>query len=119
MRFVDHHKVPSDVVNFGGLELYKLIGADDDMVFDLKRVEVSHPSLGVVRFGFQNRTGKEELFLQLLVPLLSEISRSDDEDSALAFSPLLGDHEACFDRLAESNFISEKSSLRERGTKCK
>ena len=49
---------------------------------------------------------------------MSEIAKSggeDEEDSAAAFGPALGDDEGGFDRFAEANFVGENDAFGEWG----
>ena len=45
---------------------------------------------GVVRFRFQDQTGEEELFLKLLMPLLAEIGRRDNQAFGASVRPISG-----------------------------
>ena len=53
-----------------------------------------------------------ELVLQLLVPLLAQVGRDDDENFAPPFRPALRDHQARFNGLAETHFVSEEHTAR-------
>ena len=55
-----------------------------------------------------------ERVLQLLMPLLAQVGRHDDEDAALALGPALGDDQTRFDGFAQTHFIGQDYAF-ERG----
>ena len=61
----------------------------------------------VVVLGLQDQAVKVELVLQFLVPLLAQVGRHDDEDTAPALGPALRDDEAGLDRLAQTHLIGQ------------
>jgi hypothetical protein len=93
-----------------GLIAGKLIGANDDL-FGLERTEFADPDSRVEGLRFQDFAGQEKLLRQLLVPLLAEIRRDNDQDATLPLGPLLGEHEAGLDGLAETNLVREQGTL--------
>jgi hypothetical protein len=65
----------------------------------------------VVALGFQNQRLQAELVLQLLVPLLAQVGRDDDEDAPLALCPALGNHQARLDGLAQTHLVGQDHAL--------
>lgn len=61
----------------------------------------------VVAFGFEDQPLQAELVLQLLVPLLAQVRRNDDEDLPPPFGPTLGKDQAGFDGLTQTNLVGE------------
>jgi len=70
--------------------------------------------LRVVRPRLEDAARQEELLAQLLVPLLAQVRRRDDEDAAPALCPALRQHEAGLDRLPEADFVGEDRAARQR-----
>ena len=64
--------------------------------------------------GLDQAARQEELFTQLLMPLLPEVGGGDDENAALAFRPALRKYEARFDGLAESDLVRQQRAFGER-----
>ncbi len=67
----------------------------------------------IERLGFENGRGEKEFFQQLLVPLLAQAGRNNDEDPAFPFSPYLGKNDTGLDSLTQTNFISQDRSTGE------
>lgn len=55
-----------------------------------------------------------ELVLQLLVPLLAQVSWDDDEDAATTLAPTLRDDKTRFNRLSEPDLVSQDYTARKR-----
>ena len=70
--FVDHHQVPLGIGDVRSLAAGEMVGADDDLG-RFEGAEVSLPDRGVVRLGFENPAGQEELLGDLLEPLLAQV----------------------------------------------
>jgi hypothetical protein len=68
---------------------------------------------GVVGLGFEDAAGQEELLGQLLIPLLAQVRRRDDQDAPLALRPLLGEHQTRLDGLAETDLVGQQRALGE------
>ena len=51
--------------------------------------------------------------LQLLMPLLSQVRRNDDQDAPTALRPTLRDDKACLNRFTQTNLVSEEDASRE------
>ena len=83
----------------------------------LERTEVALLDGRVVGLGFQDPAGQEELLGQLLIPLLAQVGRRDDQDAPLALRPLLRQHQAGFDGLAETDFVGQQRALGKRRLK--
>ncbi|OIQ71762.1 hypothetical protein GALL_466190 [mine drainage metagenome] len=107
---VDHHQVPRYGMDITRLALGKLIGADDDLGC-LEGTEMALLDCRVIRLGFENPTGQEELFGQFLKPLLAQVGWCDDQNAPLALGPLLREHEARLDGLAQTHLIRQKRAL--------
>jgi hypothetical protein len=71
----------------------------DDNVLGMKRADVPLLDRSVVGLGFKDAARQEKLLLQLLVPLLAEMCGGDDQNTAFALGPSLGNHQPRFDGL--------------------
>src|ERR1700745_4010891 len=111
MSLINHSEVPCDLPDIRLFGASELVGADDNLGA-IKRVEVPLPNLLVERLGFQQHGGQEELIRKLLMPLFPQTRWDNDENLPLAFSPSLGQEDACLDCLAESYFVSEDRPFR-------
>src|SRR6266498_4442754 len=69
---------------------------------------------GIIGLGFENTARQEELFLQFLVPLLTEIGRGDDQETVFALRPSLGEDKPRLDCLAQTHFIRENGAFGKR-----
>ncbi len=74
---------------------------------------------GVVGLGLQQAAGQKELLGQLLIPLLAQVGRRDDQDAPLALRPLLREHQARLDGFAQAHFVGQQRALRERRSESK
>ena len=81
---------------------------------DLERAELALPDRSVVGLGFENPAGQEELFGQLLIPLLAQVGRRDDQNAPLALRPLLRKHQAGLDGLAQAHFVGQQRAFGKR-----
>ena len=109
--FVDDDEIPRGVGDIGCLVAGELVGTDDEGVVYLERAEAAGTDGGVVGFGLKNGAREEEFFGNLLMPLLAEVGRRDDEDASFALGPLLGNDEARLDGFAETDLVGEESAL--------
>ena len=91
----------------------ELVGADDDLG-RLEGAELALLDGGVVGLGLQDAAGQEELLGQLLIPLLAQIGRRDDQDAPLALRPFLREDQARLDGLAETDLVGQQRALGER-----
>ena len=67
-------------MDVAGLAPGKVVGTNDDF----RRFKGPKPTMFdsfIIRLGFQEAAGQKELFVQLLVPLLAEVGRCDDENA--------------------------------------
>jgi hypothetical protein len=110
---------PRRVRYIGSLVAGELVGANDDGIVYLERAEATGVDGGVVGFGLKNGARKEKLFGKLLVPLLAEVGRRDDEDAPFALRPLLGNDEARLDGFTQTDLVGEQRALRQRRVKRK
>ena len=62
------------------------------------------------RMSFANAAWQEELFLQFLVPLLTEVGRGDDQETAFTLCRSLGEDSSRFYSLAQAHFIRSQNS---------
>ena len=120
MRFVDHHQVPRHALHCVRLASGELVGANDDPV----RTR-THGRCGVEgvrytildrlseRLGLKDRGGQAELVCQLLMPLLAQIGRHDDEDVTLALGPALCDQQASLNGLTQAHLVGQDHAFRE------
>ena len=115
MGFVDDDQVPLDRIDAGGFVPRELVRAYDD-VLGFEWTQISFLDRVVVGLRFEDSTRQKKLFLQLLMPLLPEIGRRDDQNPSSPFRPSLRDHETGFDGLAQANFISQNTALGQWGT---
>lgn len=113
MCFVNDHEIPRDSVNVAGLRTRELVGADDHRIA-LERPESPLTYGFVIRLGFQDAAREEKLLRKLLVPLLAQIGRRNNEHAAPALRPLLRDHEAHLDGLAQAHLVGKDRALRKR-----
>ena len=73
----------------------------------------------VVVFRLQNQRLQTEFVLQLLMPLLAQVGRYDDEDAALALGPALGNDQARFDGFAQPHLVGKDDAFGQRTLKGK
>ena len=95
-----------------GLGLRELVGTDDRAG---RRQERAAPLLladRVVAFGFEDQPLQAELVLQLLVPLLAQVRRHDDEQLAPPFGPALRDDQTGLDGLAQTDLVGQDHAAR-------
>lgn len=107
MRFVEDDQVPVDALDIVSLGLRELVGTDDRTGGEQERVPLLLLADRVVAFGFEDQPLQAELVLQLLMPLLAQVRRNDDEHLPPPFRPALGDDQAGFDGLAQTNLVGE------------
>ena len=77
----------------------------------LERAEVALLDGRVVGLRFQDAAGQEEFLGQLLMPLLAEVGRRDDQNAPLALRPFLREHQARLDGLAQADFVRQQRAL--------
>ena len=107
MRFVEDDQVPVDALDIVSLGLRELVGTDDRTGGEQERVSLLLFADRVVAFGFEDQPLQAELVLQLLMPLLAQVRRNDDEDLPPPLGPALGKDQAGFDGLAQTNLVGE------------
>lgn len=105
--FVQHDQIPGDGLDVFGLGFGKLVRADDGARVAQKRLGQPLFAQGVVAFGFENQPLQAEFVLQLLMPLLAQIGRDDDEHLAPPLRPALGDDQPGLDGFAQTHFIGQ------------
>ena len=115
MRFINHHEIPGRVCHVGRLLAGELVGAYHDFVLRLEWPKVPLPDGCVVGLRFEKLAGQEEFLRQFLMPLLAKRGRHDDKNASLPFSPLLRNHEARLNGLAETNFVRDQRAFGEWG----
>ena len=113
VRFIDHHKIPGNAMEDIGFAFRELVGTDDDFRC-LKRPQISRANRGVVGFRFEDAAGEEKFLVQLLIPLLPQIGRRDDENAPPPLSPFLGEHQAGLDCFSKADLIRKQRALGER-----
>jgi hypothetical protein len=88
----------------------KLEGTDHKLLLleGVARTVLSH---FVVVLGLKNNGRQEELFLNLLRPLLAQVGGRFDQNPALTLGPFLGKHQPRLDGFAKTDFISKNSTL--------
>ena len=111
--FVDHHEVPGQGVDVARLALREMVGADNDLG-RLERAELALSDRNVVRLRLQDAARQKKLFGQLLIPLLAQVGRRDDENPPPALRSFLREHEARFDGLAQADLIRQQRTFRKR-----
>jgi hypothetical protein len=116
--FINHHEIPWRRMDIGRLIARELVGANDNVVTGLERLELSLPDCRIVRFGFENLAWQKKLFAQLLMPLFAQIRRCNHQDAALSLRPFLRNHQPGFDGFAQADFVSEERSFGKRGVEC-
>jgi hypothetical protein len=111
VRLVDDDQVPRGLSKVGVLRAGELVRAENDR----RLVEGVHaPASDSLVEGpaLQDQGGQVKLVRQLLRPLLAQVRRDDHEQVALSLGPLLGEQQARFDRLPETDLVGEDSALR-------
>ena len=108
MRLIAHHQIPC-TDELVGLGVCELVGADEDLITATWGDEC------VDVLTVHQRSRQRELLTQLLLPLLTQRGRGDDEDAALTLCPVLADDDPGLDRLTEANLVSQDHSICERG----
>ena len=89
----------------------ELVRADQHLGEPCCAVRASCSSLS---FGSRSVARDQELLEQLLLPLLAQARRRDDQDAALALGPVLRDDDARFDRLPEADLVGEDDAVQVR-----
>jgi len=110
MRLINDHQFPTESAHVCCFAAGKLVRADDD-VLGVKWLEVPLLDLSIAGPEFENRAWQEELLLQLLVLLFTEMCGGDDQNTASAFGPFWGDDQTGFDGLSQAHFICQDSPL--------
>jgi len=111
--FINDHKVPVRGTDIRCFTARELVRANDD-VLDVEGLGVALLDRSIIGLGFEDAARQEELFLQFLVPLLTEIGRRDGQEMAFALCPSLGKDEPRFDRLPQSHFIRKNGTFGKR-----
>ena len=119
VRFVNDHEVPRRVCDIRRLVAGKLVGTDNDRVTGFEGLEIPGLDRGVIGLGFQNLAGQEKLFGQFLMPLLAQIGRRDDQNTAFPFCPSLRQHQPGLDGFAQTHFIRKQCAFGQRRVKRK
>src|SRR5690606_21942881 len=122
VRFVKHNQIPSDGLDVGSFGLGELIRADDRAIGIVKGQRFSVLTQGVVALGFEDQALQVELVLQFLVPLLTQVGRNNDQNTAAAFGPAHRYNKTSLNGLAEADFVGENYPARERvaaGEQCR
>src|SRR5690606_30088392 len=114
MRFVENDQVPVNALEIVSLGLGELVGTDDRTGGEEEWILSILLADRVVAFGFENQSLQAELVLQLLVPLLAQVGRNDDENLAASLGPALRDDQPCFNGPAAIPFRAVCSSLTKR-----
>lgn len=101
--FVDHNHVKRNRPQFRVPSAGVVVRHDDD-------------SVGRELFAFRLRVhhdvGQIEFVLNLQAPLLSQPGGTDHQQPPLLLSPLLAEHQPCFDGFPQSHFILQDDALR-------
>lgn len=100
-------------MNITGFIAGELVGTDHHR-FALKRAEMLLLDLRVVGLRFQNLAWQEELPAQLLVPLLPQVRRRDDEDAPFSLRSLLRDDQPGLNGFSKSYLVRKNGSFRQR-----
>ncbi len=111
---VDHREVPGRNHKLFRVTRGELERANDQRVLLERSADAVLDHL-VVILGFENECREKELFLQLLRPLLAQVRRSNDQNSALPLGPFLGQDQASLYGLSKSDFIGEDRTFGKRG----
>lgn len=113
VRFVDDHQVPRYGFYVGRFAPRELVGADDYSV-DLEGAEPALLDGFVIGLRFEDAAGQEEFLREFLMPLLAQVGRRDHQHAALAFGPVLREHQARLNGFAEAHLVGEDRALRKR-----
>src|SRR5690606_8170285 len=84
-----------------------------------KRVEITISDFLIKRFGFQNQRREIKFLQKFLIPLFTQVSRSDDQQLSFPLRPLLTKDDACFNRLTQAYFVCQDCTFRQRRMKRK
>jgi len=110
--FIDDDEIPGRGDDVIGLVSSEVVGADDEVgLVGLERIAGARLGCLFVGTGFENGGGEEEFFCQFLVPLLAKVRGRDDEDTAFALGPALGEEDTGFDGLAETDLVGEEGTV--------
>jgi hypothetical protein len=109
VRLVVDDEVPANPTHIVDLRLCELVGADNGSVV-LEGVVDALLSPLIAALGFENDGFEGKLVLQLLIPLLAQVGRDDDQNSAAAFGPKLREHEASFDGLSQADLVGQDNT---------
>ena len=112
--FVQHRQIPAHPLEFIGLALGELVGADDRAGSLEEGLRVALGALRLVAVAVENQGLDAELLQQLLMPLLAQVGRHDDQDVPAPLGPALRDHQAGLDRLAQPHLVGQDHALRQR-----
>ncbi|MNY29162.1 hypothetical protein D3C86_1631890 [compost metagenome] len=118
VRLVDDDHVPWDGCKELGLGRREVIRADENGLSHAERVRIPLVSLLAEGGEFENPAGKEELLLELLLPLLAKRRRNHEQEAPPPLRPALRQDDAGLDGLAEPHLVGEDGPLRERGSQC-
>ena len=111
--FIDDDEIPRRDHELVGMARGKLERADNDSLL-LERALLALFDHFVVVARFENECRQKEFFFDLLRPLLTKVSRTNNQDEAFAFRPFLGKDEARFDGFSKTDFIGENGALGQR-----
>ena len=117
--FVHDHQVPGHTTQVVGLGFGELVGANQYTAGLIEWIAQATLAKLPVAFGLQNVRLQTELVLQLLVPLLAQVGRGDDEDAPLALCPALGYHQTSLDGFAQAHFVGQDDPFGQRAVKGK
>lgn len=89
----------------------KMVRADDDVTILLERIGQSIISQPVGDFCVQYEGRQIEFLFELLLPLLSEHGRYNDQYATAAFRPPLGKHDTSLNGFSKTNLISKNDTV--------
>ena len=101
----------SDMVN---LFFSKLVGANYNVLFVIKRITICIGKNTVEIFGLQNYRWKKKLFLQFHTPLLSQCCWGNNKNMAMSLGPLLGDNKCGFNCFSKPYFVGKDGAHAQR-----
>ena len=90
VRFVEHHQIPASARDLGVFEGSELIGRDYDLILLVEGTGHARLARFVIGLALHDDGGQRKLVIELLAPLLAQRRRYDQQDTAPALGPALG-----------------------------
>ena len=112
MGLVDHDEIEGDGPNIAPHRAGEIQRRDDDPI-GLKGLGVACRLFLPISASVEDDRRQVEFFFEFEAPLLAEARRADDEQPSFSFGPILAEHQAGLDGLAQADLIGEQNALRQ------